>query len=61
MRHYFRRRRARMKNVPLPGLPGSAEFMAAHGKALSLSPPDAETIESVRAKRILLAAVAHGP
>lgn len=33
VRHYFRRRGA--KQVPLPGLPGSAEFMAAYQAALA--------------------------
>ena len=38
VRRYFRRRRGR--SIPLPGLPGSIEFMAAYQAALALvSPP----------------------
>jgi hypothetical protein len=36
VRHYFRRRGA--KRVPLPGLPGSPEFMAAYQEALAGQP-----------------------
>ena len=37
MRYYFRRRGT--KAIPLPGLPGSEEFMAAYAAALAgLSP-----------------------
>jgi site-specific recombinase XerD len=34
--HYFRKRGS--KRIPLPGLPGSAEFMAAYQQALAASP-----------------------
>jgi hypothetical protein len=34
VRHYFRR--AGAKAIPLPGLPGSEEFMAAYGAALAV-------------------------
>ena len=36
VRHYFRRNGA--KAIPLPGLPGSEEFMAAYGAALAAIP-----------------------
>jgi integrase len=38
VRHYVRRRGC--KRVPLPGLPGSAEFMAAYERALSNAPAE---------------------
>jgi integrase len=37
VRHYFRRRG--FKTVPLPGLPGSSEFMSAYQAALDSAPP----------------------
>jgi integrase len=37
MRHYFRRGKA--KAIPLPGIPGSEEFMAAYQTALGAAPP----------------------
>jgi hypothetical protein len=37
MRHYFRRRGE--KAIPLQGIPGSAEFMAAYQTALAVKPP----------------------
>src|SRR5262249_16807498 len=37
LRRYFRRRG--QKKIPLPGLPGSAEFMTAYQAALSQSAP----------------------
>ena len=40
MRYYFRRRG--MQAVPLPGMPGSEEFMAAYSMALSMLPNSAE-------------------
>jgi integrase len=44
MRRYFRRRGH--KKVPLPGLPGSAEFMAAYQAALGMAAPRREIGES---------------
>jgi hypothetical protein len=43
-RHYFRRRGR--KAIPLPGLPGSEEFMAAYQAALAASPRPVEIGES---------------
>ena len=40
VRYYFRRRG--MKAIPLPGLPGSVEFMAAYSMALATIPDTAE-------------------
>jgi len=40
VRYYFRR--AGFKNVPLPGLPGSAEFMDAYQAALVVAEPTAQ-------------------
>lgn len=37
-RHYFRRKGVR--RIPLPGAPGSAEFMAAYAEAAALSAPE---------------------
>jgi hypothetical protein len=36
VRHYFRKRG--MKDIPLPGVPGSEEFMAAYQMALAGMP-----------------------
>src|SRR5262249_51418908 len=41
LRHYFRRKGA--KAVPLPGLPGSAEFMAKYQMELAAAPAPVET------------------
>jgi hypothetical protein len=40
MRYYFRRRG--QKAIPLPGLPGSDEFMAAYAAALNMVPEPVE-------------------
>jgi integrase len=48
-RHYFRRRRG-SKLVPLPGLPGSAEFMAAYQTALAGNDPPPPPIGISRTK-----------
>jgi hypothetical protein len=40
VRYYFRRRG--MQAIPLPGIPGSEEFMAAYSMALAMSPDSAE-------------------
>jgi integrase len=40
VRHYFRRRG--YKRIPLPGLPGSEQFMAAYRQALGGEPPKIE-------------------
>jgi site-specific recombinase XerC len=53
VRHYFRR--GGDKRVPLPGLPGSEEFMAAYAAALA-SVPDTKSAE-IGAKRTLAGTV----
>jgi len=50
MRYYFRRRG---KRSPLPGLPGSGEFMDAYSTLLSNRPEDAE-LRPAAAPRLLL-------
>jgi hypothetical protein len=40
VRYYFRRRG--MQSIPLPGIPGSEEFMAAYSMALAMIPDSAE-------------------
>src|SRR3954468_4716054 len=40
VRYYFRRRG--MESIPLPGIPGSEEFMAAYSMALAMIPDIAE-------------------
>ncbi len=50
-RHYYRRKG--MKRVPLPGDPGSAEFMAAYAEAKALDPQLSDAVrQEAAAKRI---------
>jgi integrase len=49
VRHYYRRRGA--KRLPLPGLPGSAEFMAAYAEALSADPASPEAVRATAAAK----------
>ena len=42
VRRYFRRRRGR--SIPLPGLPGSIEFMAAYQAALAVVLPPSTVV-----------------
>ncbi len=44
MRHYFRRRRGE-KAIPLPGLSGSPEFLAAYQEALAITPPSPQSLD----------------
>ncbi len=58
MRHYFRRRG--FKQVALPGLPGSAEFMTAYQTALGGSTSSPVEIGAVRTKPGTVAAAIAG-
>ena len=57
-RHYFRR--SGFKQVPLPGLPGSAEFMAAYQAALALGERQRHEIGAGRSKPGTVAAAVSG-